>query len=232
MQLIAFLAYPAAAISSGVAPRMSLSAPGGPNTRAFTVGVRLMFIVQSAITAVTVSWAGLMVHVGLGSQYHGSVALLRVLAPFVFLNGFGFLVSVSANYLGEASSRLPIAVSTVLINIVYDLVLVPRLGVIGGAIGTDVAYLLYAPAHLLICKRVLRISLRPMALTFVRAALAGALMAGVLLLFGDSIALSQIPRTLLGGILGLGIFILTLYLAGEVTIDELRALRASRRFRR
>lgn len=231
-QLIAFLAYPAAAISSGVAPRMSLRAPGGPNIRAFMLGVRLMFIVQSAITAVTLGWAGLMVHVGLGSQYARSVDVLRALAPFVFLNGFGFLVSVSANFLGEASSRLPIAIATVLINIGLDLLLVPRLGVIGGAVGTDAAYLLYAPAHLYICQRVLRISLRPAALTFLRTSLAGALMAGVLLFFGDSIAFSAIPRTVLGGALGLGIFLLTLYLSGEVTDDELRALLARRRFTR
>lgn len=231
-QLIAFLAYPAAAISSGVAPRMSLRAPGGPNIRAFRVGVRLMFIVQSAITAVTVGWAGLMVHIGLGSQYAGSVAVLRGLAPFVFLNGFGFLVSVSANYLGEASSRLPVAVATVALNIVLDLVLVPRLGVIGGAVGTDIAYLLYAPAHLYICQRVLRISLRPAALSFVRTAVSGALMAGVLLLFGDSIAPSTIPRTALGGVLGLVIFLLTLYLSDEVTGDELRAMLVKVRFRR
>lgn len=191
-----------------------------------------MFIVQSAITALTVGWAGLMVHVGLGSRFAGSVSVLRALAPFVFLNGLGFLVSVSANYLGEASSRLPVAIITVLINIGLDLWLVPRLGVVGGALGTDAAYLLYAPAHLYICKRVLRISLRPAGLTFLRTSLAGALMAGVLLLFGDSIALSAIPRTALGGALGLGIFVLTLYLTDEVTGDELRSLVASRRFRR
>lgn len=231
-RLIAFLTYPAAAISSGVAPRMSLRAPGGPNIRAFKVGLRLMFIVQSAMVAVTLGWAGLMVHLGLGSQYARSVDVLRALAPFVFLNGFGFLVSVSANFLGEASSRLPVAVATVLTNIALDLLLVPRLGVMGGAVGTDAAYLLYAPAHLLICRRVLGISLRPAVLTFARVALAGSLMTGALLYFGDSTAVTAIPRTALGGVVGLAIFLLTLYLSGEVTGEDLRALRGWRRFRR
>jgi hypothetical protein len=79
---------------------------------------------------------------------------------------------------------------------------------------------------------VLRISLRPAALTFARTALAGSLMTGALLYFGDSAAVTAIPRTALGGVVGLTIFLLTLYLSGEVTGDELRALRGWRRFRR
>ncbi len=166
LQLINLLAYPSLAISSGIGPRLSRVARGGPDARAFLIGVRLMIILQSAITALVLGWAGLMVQVGLGHQYAHSVVVLRALAPFVFLNGMGALVSISANFLGEASSRLPVAITTVLINIGLDLILVPRLGVIGGAIGTDVAYLLYAPAHLYICRRVLRIDLRPALLTF------------------------------------------------------------------
>jgi O-antigen/teichoic acid export membrane protein len=225
LQLINLLAYPSLAISSGVGPRLSRVAQGGPDARAFLIGVRLMIILQSAITALVLGWAGLMVHVGLGHQYAHSVVVLRALAPFVFLNGMGALVSISANFLGEASSRLPVAITTVLINIGLDLLLVPRLGVIGGAIGTDVAYLLYAPAHLYICRRVLRIDLRPALLTFLRTALAGALMTGVLLFFGDSIAVSSVPRTAFGGALGVAVFALVLYLTGEVTIDDLRLVR-------
>lgn len=232
VQLVAFLAYPSSAITAGVAPRLSRVAPGGPNVRAFMVGVRLMFIVQAAIASLVVGWAGLMVHIGLGSKYAGSVDVFRALAPFVFLNGLGALVSISANYLGEAASRLPVAVATVMINIGLDLLLVPRLGVIGGALGTDAAYLLYAPAHLYICRRVLGVDLRPTALTFLRAGLAGALMTSVLLYFGDSIAVSQIPRTALGGILAVAIFVLTLYLSGELTGAELRVVLGARRLRR
>ncbi|MGH2908103.1 MAG: polysaccharide biosynthesis C-terminal domain-containing protein, partial [Solirubrobacteraceae bacterium] len=194
--------------------------------------VRLMLIVQAAIAALVLGWAGLLVHVGLGSRFDGSIHVLRALAPFVFLNGFGALVSISANYLGEASSRLPVALGTVAINLGLDLFLVPRLGVVGGAVGTDVAYLVYAPAHLYICQRVLRIDLRPAVLTFLRAGLAGALMTGTLLFFGDSITTSGIPRTAVGGVLAVALFVLTLYLSGEVSGDEFRAVLATARLRR
>ena len=232
MQLITFLGYPGAAVSSGVAPRLSRGGEAGPNVPAFLAGLRLLLIIQAAITALVLGWAPLIIRVGLGHQFVQSVSVLRGLAPFVFLSGFGSLVSIGANFLGEASKRVPVAIATMLINVGLDLLLVPRLGVIGGAVGTDAAYALYAPAHLYICQRALGIDLRPAVRTFARTALAGALMTGVLLLFGDSIALSQIPRTALGGVLAIAVFVLILYLTEEVTMDDVRLVFAALPFTR
>jgi O-antigen/teichoic acid export membrane protein len=150
-----------------------------------------------------------------------STTVLRALAPFVFLSGFGTLVSLSANYLGEARRRLPVAVVTVLINLVLDLVLVPRIGVLGGCIGTDVAYALYAPAHLVICRRTLGLDLRPAARTFLRTILAGCALTGILLLFGDS--LSRFWLTGLGGLAGVAVFAAVLWVTREVSVSEARA---------
>ena len=51
------------------------------------------------------------------------------------------------------SETLPLfPLGTVLINLGLDVALIPRVGVVGAAIGTDVAYLLYVPAHFLICR--------------------------------------------------------------------------------
>lgn len=235
MQLIAFLGYPGAAVSSGVAPRLSRGEPGGPNVTAFLSALRLLLVVQGAITGFVLGWADMLIRVGLGHGYTGAVPVLRALAPFVFLSGFGSVVSIGANFLGEAPKRVPVAIVTMLINAGVDLLLVPRIGVIGAAIGTDAAYALYAPAHLIICRQALGLDLRPLALTFCRVALATALTTGVLLLFGDSIALGRIPITILGGILALGMFGLILFLTEEVTTYEARslarALTSSRRSR-
>jgi O-antigen/teichoic acid export membrane protein len=45
-------------------------------------------------------------------------------------------VSLSVKYLGHARKRLPIAVGAVLVNLVINLILVPPIGVVAGAIGT------------------------------------------------------------------------------------------------
>ena len=72
-----------------------------------------------------------------------------MMTPFAFLLGFGTILSMTANYLGRARPRIAVAVITTAINFIVDIILIPVIGIVGGAIGTDVAYTLYAPAHLL-----------------------------------------------------------------------------------
>ncbi|HTX10908.1 MAG TPA: oligosaccharide flippase family protein [Solirubrobacteraceae bacterium] len=221
IKLTVLLAYPGSAVSSGVAPRLARGWAGERNIQAFAAGLRILLIVQAAITAFILGWSGLIVRIALGSGYSQSASVLRALAPYIFLSGFGALVSISANYLGEAPRRVPVAIGTVLINLVLDLVLVPRIGVIGGAVGTDAAFALYVPAHLFICQRALHLNLRPAAFTFARAALAGAAATALLLLFGDS--LHHIWLTALGGLLALAAFCLLLWLTREISLGEARA---------
>ncbi len=230
IKLTVLLTYPGSAVASGVAPRLARGLPGGPNVRAFGTGLRVLLIVQAAITAFIVGWAPLMVRVVLGPRYHESASVLRALAPYIFLSGFGALVSVSANYLGEARKRVPVALVTVVINFVIDVVLVPSIGVIGGAWGTDAAFALYALGHLYICQRALGIDLGPTAVSFVRTALAGGAMTGVLLVFGDS--RSDLLRTAAGGVLGVILFGVVLWLTREVTASDARAVLAGFRLRR
>ena len=45
------------------------------------------------------------------------------------------------------------ALAAVAINLVVDVVLIPRIGIVAGAIGTDLALAVYVPAHLWICAR-------------------------------------------------------------------------------
>ena len=162
--------------------------------------------------------------VALGPRFHESASVLRALSPYIFLSGFGALVSISANYLGEARKRVPVAAVTVLINCVMDLVLVPRIGVLGGAWGTDAAFALYCPAHLVICQRALHLDLHPTLVTFARTALAGAALTGVLFLFGDS--LHHLWMTALGGVLGIVVFAIVLWITREVTVSEARKVLA------
>jgi O-antigen/teichoic acid export membrane protein len=223
-RLTALLAYPGSAIAFGVAPRLARGSSGVPDVTPFTTGLRVLLIIQAAITAFILGWAPLMVRVALGPRFHESASVLRALAPYIFLSGFGALVSITANYLGEARRRVPVAIVTVLINCAIDLVLVPRIGVVGGAWGTDAAFALYVPAHLWICQRALHLDLRPTAVTLVRTALAGAVLTGTLLLFGDS--LHRLWLTALGGLLGVVLFGLVLWVTRELTVSEARALLA------
>lgn len=225
LKLTVLLAYPGSALAFGVAPRVVRDRHSGPNVEAFAIALRLLLIAQGVITAFVLGWASLVVKVTLGAEFRESASVLRGLAPYIYMSGFGALVSVSANYLGQAPRRVPIAIATLLVNLVFDLIFVPRIGVMAGAIGTDVAFALYMPAQLLVCRAALDLDLRPTAMTLGRTLLASSATTGVLLLFGDS--LGRVWLTALGGVLGLIVFCLVLWVTREVDVSEVRAILAA-----
>jgi O-antigen/teichoic acid export membrane protein len=225
MRLTTFLHYPGHAISSAVAPRIARHTSHPPDVRTFTAALRYLVIIQAPITVAVTVWATPIVLLLLGSAYEESADVLRALGPYVFLAGFGPIVSVGANYLGQARRRIPIAISAVLINLVLDLVLIPRIGIVGGAIGTDVAYAVYAPAHLWVCKRMLGFSLRPLLVVLARTTLAAAAMGGVLAAVGT--ADLSLTDWLMGGIGGILAFLTVLVVSRELSRAELGVARAA-----
>jgi O-antigen/teichoic acid export membrane protein len=228
LRLITFLGYPGGAISTAVSPLMARRQNAEPSVTTFIKALRVLLIVQAAATAVVLAWAPFLVHISLGSQYKESVVVLRALAPYVFMFGFGSLVSITANYLGEARWRVPIALITIVINLALDLVLVPRIGVVGGCAGTDVAYALYAPAHLAVCQRALDLDLRGPGITLLRTLAAGAAMFGIMCIVGNPVG--ELWRIPVGALAGCAAYSGVLFATGEVTLTEVRLLLRRRPF--
>jgi O-antigen/teichoic acid export membrane protein len=137
-------------------------------------------------------------------------------------------VSLSANYLGEARRRVPVAVAAVVLKLVLAVALIPPWGVVGAAVGSDVAFALYVLAHFEICRRALRLELRPLLATAARAAVAAGALAGPLLAAGT--ADLSAGEWVLGAAGALAAYGLVLAALGEVTRGELRA--ATGRLRR
>jgi O-antigen/teichoic acid export membrane protein len=232
MRLTTFLAYGGQALALGVAPRLSRGG-GGPDLAAFNASNRYLVILQAALVAPILVWAEPIVHVALGPGYEGSVSVLRALAPFIFLSGIGTFITIAVNYIGEARRRVILSIVTVAINAAIDLFLLPRIGVVGGAIGTDVAYAIYIIGHFWIIRQILDVRLLPLTITTVRCLVAAAAMAGAMALVGTSdLSWSQ---WVTGSIAGLIAYVLTLTVTGEVSrsevsgfIDSLRARLAAR----
>jgi O-antigen/teichoic acid export membrane protein len=168
-------------------------------------------------------WASPIVHLALGPSYEDSAAVLRALAPFVFLSGLGTYITITVNYLGEARRRVPLAIVTVLLNVVLDLILLPSIGVVGGAIATDVAFAVFAAGHFWICWDALRFPVRPLTRSLVRVLGAAAAMAGVLALFGTT-SLSA-AEWIAGSVAAVAAYALALRLLGEVTGAEVAQAR-------
>jgi O-antigen/teichoic acid export membrane protein len=221
LRLTIFLGYGGQALALAVAPR--LVRRGAPEVQTFTTTTRYLLLLQGALLAPVLVWAGPIVDLALGSSYGQSASVLRALAPFVFLSGLGTYITITVNYLGEARRRVPLAVVAVLVNAALDLVLLPSIGIVGGAIATDIAFAMFVAGHFWICRSALDVPLRPLARSLARCLAAVAAMAGVLALFGTS---SLTPIEWVGGsVAALLVYLVALRLLGELSAGELARAR-------
>jgi O-antigen/teichoic acid export membrane protein len=210
MRLTGVLQYPGYAIASAVAPRL---AGASPETGAFGRSVRLVSALMVPAAVLTTVWATPIVHLALGGGYGKAAHVLRALGPYVLLCGAGALVSLSLNYLGHARARLPIALATLAVNVLLDALLIPAIGVVGAAIGTDVAFAIYVLAQLGLCLRIIESKKREQLLTLVRCLIAAAPMAAVLFAFGTGRL--GVATMLLGTVASGAAYLATLLLIGE-----------------
>jgi O-antigen/teichoic acid export membrane protein len=208
MQLAWFLHYPAGAISTAVAPRMARRPDAEPQIGTFTDAMRWITALQGIFLAPIIIWAEPIMTTLLGDEFRKSGDVLQALAPFVLLSGPALLASLAVNYLGAGRSRVPVAIAALGINAVWDVIFLSKMGIVAGAIGTDLAYAIWVPAHLLILRRLLDLPLRPIALDFLRAALG----AGV----------ACLPLVALGTDPGLAVLVLGCLLASLVYAAVLR----------
>jgi O-antigen/teichoic acid export membrane protein len=221
MRLVTFLYYPSYALAVGTAPRVAAAAGQRISSETYHTVMRAGILLQAGIAAAVVVWATPIVHLLLDARFAPSADVLRLLGPLVFLTGIGALTSMSVNYLGEARRRVPIAIGTALVNAAIDLVLLPRIGVIGAAIGTDIAYTLYVIGHLWICTTLLDLDLSGLSLTLVRALFASVVMGVVLALFGTR---TLTPLEWVAGVAtGIIVYAAVLFLTRELTRKDLSA---------
>jgi O-antigen/teichoic acid export membrane protein len=221
-KLINFLHYPGLALSAGVSPRLARGTEG-PNVKAFATGIRYLMILQGLLVVPTVVWAEPIADLVLGAEFAESAGVMRALAPLTFLAGIAPIVSVGVNYLGEARRRIPIAIFALTANFVVSIVLLYEIGVVGSAIGADVAYLIYVPAHFWICKRMIGLPVRPVVVTLARVLVASCAMALAMLAFGYH-ELSVLDW-FAGGLAGFAAYSAGLLVTGEVRRSELARIR-------
>ena len=228
LRLAAFLDYPAAALSSAVAPRLARGG-AGPDLGAFQKAMRVAIILQCATVPFLLAWSEAIVHLLFGDRYPEASGVLRAFTPYVLLAGVAQLVTVGVNYLGLAWRRVPFAVAMLVVNVIVSLTLLPRIGIVAGAIGTSAAYLVWVPAHVYLLRIHAGLPLGAIARTTLRALIAAAATTAVLLAFGTG-ELGPV-RMVLGGAVALAAYVVTLVVVREVRRGELataaRAVRSA-----
>ena len=113
----------------------------------------LAFQVFAGLAALTV--APPLIQEFLGPEYGDAASLTRALAPWVVLAGLTPIATNTLDYLGRARQRLPFAVAAVTVNALIDVILLPRVGVVAAAIGTDAGIAVFTLGALWICSRAL-----------------------------------------------------------------------------
>jgi O-antigen/teichoic acid export membrane protein len=220
-RLMVFLSYAGSALAAGIGPRLARRGDQAPDARAFTLATRGLLLLQGALLAPVIVWAQPIADLVLGSGYSGSVAVLRGLAPFMFMLATGTFLALTVNFVGEAKRRVWLAITTVVVCAAIDVALLPTIGVVGAAIGMDVAFAGYVLGHYWICRRVFEFPVNRLLLALGRCLLAAAVMAAVLASIGtSSLAWWQ---WLAGAVAGPVAYLGTLLVTRELSRSEIAA---------
>jgi O-antigen/teichoic acid export membrane protein len=221
LRIVTVLGYLGTAVSAGVAPRLSL-ADGSPDTGAFNQGIRYLLIVQGLVLAPMIVWAKPLVELLLGSGYPRSAVIMQVLSVTAFVSAPAALLSVSVNYLGAAQRRVKIIFLTLVLGIVSTYLLLDVIGLVGAAIADDVVACAYVSATLWLCAQLISIDVRSLVVSGARIVIAASAMALVLRIVGTE-RLSP-AQWVVGAAAGATAYIGTLFISGEVSLLELRAI--------
>jgi O-antigen/teichoic acid export membrane protein len=228
-KLIVLMGYVGLSTAYAVAPRLSKGAGQQPNVSALNGALRGLIGFQCLMLAPAVVWAGPITRTLLGAGYSQSADVLRALAPYIFFYGLASLVTVSVNYVGEAQRRLPIALATLALIVAGCAVLIPRYGVVGAAVATDIAFGFYTLAHVWLCRRLFKLRLGMLVWSLMCALTAAAAMGIVLAAVGTKHL--TIVDWLKGGVGGVAAYVAMLIFTREIRgADIARATAALRTF--
>ena len=151
-RLLGLVGYPGLALATALGPRVNVD-DAASLLRRFRSSLRLLLAFQTlaAIAAATV--VPQLIHAALGAKYGEAVPVTRALAPWVLLAGLAPIASNTLDYLGLARARLPFAIGAVAVNALIDVILLPHIGVVAAAIGTDVGIAVFTLGALWLCSR-------------------------------------------------------------------------------
>ncbi len=205
--------YVGCVTANRVTPRLAKGVP-----QPMSATLRALIAFQCLLLAPVVVWARPMTELLLGTRYAQSADVLRALAPFVFFAGLAPLAARGVDG-ADVSRRLLIHAGTLAIAVASGVILIPRRGVVGGAIAADVAIGFYTLAHLWACRR--RFNLRTRAVVWaVASALTAAAAMGIVLTLVGTKDLTVVDwiRGCVGGLVA---YVAMLVFTREVTTSQM-----------
>lgn len=100
-------------------------------------------------------FSGFLIPLIYGANYAGAVLPLQILTIFLVCRSFLIFLNLFLDYQGLAKKRLFNSIISMVLNIILNLILIPRYGAVGASIGTSISYLPYVILNWLEAKKVL-----------------------------------------------------------------------------
>ncbi|MFP9192180.1 flippase [Natronosalvus vescus] len=152
-QIVHFVETPVKALGFTISPTFGAEKASGNSAHAARIYEQalihtLLLYIPIAVGLVLV--ARPTIALIFGSEYLEAVVVLQVLSAYIVLQSITTLTSNSLDYLGRAKSRAIVKGVTAVMNVVLNVILIPRLGVVGAAVATVITYSLYTVANVVI----------------------------------------------------------------------------------
>jgi O-antigen/teichoic acid export membrane protein len=109
------------------------------------------------VTLIILLFSGFLIPLIFGDKYAGSVFPLQMLTIFLVSRSFLIFLTQFLDYQGLAMKRLVYSIVSMILNVILNLLLIPKYGAVGASIATSIAYLPYVILCWLEVKKILEL---------------------------------------------------------------------------
>ena len=144
-QIIVKLPSIATAISSGSMPVFAKLDKGNKKElkKLFCQLLKINSVIFGVIGLLLLATSWFFIPLIFGKEYTASVVPLMILVFYLILFSYSIFLSSFLDYQGKANKRAVNLIITIALNIILNLMLIPRYGATGAAIGTSISYAPY-----------------------------------------------------------------------------------------
>jgi O-antigen/teichoic acid export membrane protein len=175
---------PAAAFGASTAPLLVLLRKGSLERVQETIAKSLRYLAVAAVfvSAVLVIYSREIVEILFSARYLPASTPLRLYTIYIFFSAFSAFVSLSLDYSGLARRRMILVAVSAGCNVLLNLVLIPRYGMMGAAYATQITFSPLVVIYILLIARHYRIAFSRILVMLLAIIGIGAVTCGILYL--------------------------------------------------
>lgn len=189
-QIVTFIETPVSALGFSLAPTFAAERSAGNVEEASTIYEdalinTLLLYIPAGVGILLV--AEPLVELLFGSDYMGAVPVLQVLSIYAVLLASNLIAAKALNFLGRARDRAIVKIITSVMNVILNIIFIPRFGVVGAAYATIITYSIYAFCNIYIIHTELHIQLMKIGWETANIVVVSIFMGGVVYFMVDEI---------------------------------------------